>query len=306
MQLQNAIEDGQTLQDIFEGNFAHAMRNVRGILTYKRLCTPKRDWEMEIFVFWGGTGTGKTRKVYELYGHSLYDAPHAKGSGAYFDDLDGQETVLVDEMYGNRYSWGFLLKLCDRYALSVPVHGGTVQFNARRIVFTSNAHPSQWYAGMNNAYAWDDTNPLRRRITQIYHFTADGIDPPFQRDLAVAQLGATILNSVSDDAVQAALDARDGPPLVVTTDSPPEVFGQLSPAALREQERIEMERQVELDDDDDEVVRPVDLGKEKEDLEDSDDETPASLSNTQMILEHIDLQMQEEYEEEYDRIFPNA
>lgn len=127
-----------------------------------------RNWEMEIITLIGDTGTGKTRWAYENF-PDLYSVPDTKSSGCYWDGYEGQTTVLIDEMYGSRFSHGFLLRLLDRYPFQVPVHGGQVQFSSRRVIMTSNAHPAEWYSGLKEdgteKFPWE-TGPLRRRLTQ--------------------------------------------------------------------------------------------------------------------------------------------
>lgn len=155
-----AIEDGASVLELFDSHFGTMVRYGRGMKEYKRLRSEKRMWPMEIIVLVGPTGCGKTRWCYDTFGRSLYAVPAAKSSGTYWDDYDGEETVLVDEMYGNRFSWGFLLQLCDRYPLKVPNHGGFINFSSKRIIFTSNSRVSDWY---DQAKICID--PFLRRIT---------------------------------------------------------------------------------------------------------------------------------------------
>lgn len=117
---------------------------------------------MEVVVLVGDTGTGKTRWAYQEY-PDLYSVPPTKSSGCYWDGYSGEETCLVDEMYGSRFSHGFMLQLLDRYPLFVPTHGGQVPFVSRRIIFTSNAHPGEWY---NQEKFVFEGGPLQRRMTQ--------------------------------------------------------------------------------------------------------------------------------------------
>lgn len=83
---------------------------------------------------------------------------------------------MVDEFYG-WFSWDFMLRLCDRYPLSVETKGGAVQFVAKKIIFTSNDHPRDWYKKMTERYGWDaNTNPLCRRITKTVHIEKPGFN----------------------------------------------------------------------------------------------------------------------------------
>ena len=117
---------------------------------------------MEIIVLIGATGVGKSRYVWDRY-PGCYSVPPTKSSGCYWDGYSGEETVFVDEMYGSRFSYSFLLQLTDRYPFYVPVHGGQVVFSSQRIIFASNKHPEEWYDP--EKYPFFD-GPLFRRMTQ--------------------------------------------------------------------------------------------------------------------------------------------
>lgn len=160
------LDAGATMITIADEHFSDFIRYHKAFIVYKRLKSPKRDWEMEVIVLIGETGTGKTRFVADNY-DDVFSVPDKKGSGTYWDDYDGQETVLVDECYGKRFSHSFLLRLLDRYAMSVPIHGGSLNFNSRRIVLTSNAHPADWYRGLYTTLGQEFQNgPMYRRMTQ--------------------------------------------------------------------------------------------------------------------------------------------
>ncbi len=172
------LDEGASMVEISNVYFADYCRYNKSFSSYKRLHAPKRNWVMEVITLFGKTGTGKTQWVHDMYGEDLYSVPYAKSSGTYWDDYDGQETVLIDEMYGKRFSHGFLLMLLDKYAFTVPVHGSSVNFSSRRIIMTSNTHPSEWYASM---YEKTQTvfyqGPLHRRLVRqdscIIHCSKD-------------------------------------------------------------------------------------------------------------------------------------
>jgi len=118
----------------------------RAMERYKRLKTVRsRSWMTESIVYWGPPGTGKTRRAAYEAGADAYWLPKpGLGQTPFFDGYDGQETVVIDEFYG-WLPFDLLCRMCDRYPLMVNTKGGMVSFYPRKILFTSNLDPNQWY-----------------------------------------------------------------------------------------------------------------------------------------------------------------
>jgi hypothetical protein len=184
--LKRKLDEGASDAELWDECFVTMARYNKVPAQYRLATAAKRRWQMEVLVFYGPTGSGKTSAAYEFFGDSIYSLPPKKGSGTYWDGYWGQETVLIDECYGGRFSHGELLQLLDRYPLSVPVHGGTVNFSSKRIIMTSNKAPEEWYQKIyiEIGQDWQDS-PLRRRMTQpgddsnptgsgIFYFGAPG------------------------------------------------------------------------------------------------------------------------------------
>ncbi len=161
--VKRAIDEGASEAQLWEKYFGQSVRYMKAFREYKRFKVLKRHWEMEVIVCIGDTGTGKTRWAFENY-PDLYSLP-PKGTQTWWSGYDGQSTVLVDECYGNRFSYGFLLMLTDRYPLQVPIHGSQVHFTSRTLIFCSNAHPDQWYPKVYEKSPFQN-GPLHRRMTQ--------------------------------------------------------------------------------------------------------------------------------------------
>lgn len=119
-----------------------------------------------VIYFYGPTGLGKSRSAQVIARHlgRVFRVPQAKGSGTYFDGYDGHEVMIFDEFYGNRVSWSSLLEITDRYANTLPVHGGAGPANiAEVIIFCSNRKPTELYKGI-------DPSPFLRRICWLQEF----------------------------------------------------------------------------------------------------------------------------------------
>ncbi len=123
---------------------------------------------MVVFIYWGKTGTGKTRSVYDQakeLGESVFSLVQNDSGTPWFDGYAGEEVLLIDDFYG----WckvSFLLKLLDRYPLNVQVKGSMIPFISKKIIFTSNIHPEYWFNWKND----EIKNAFFRRITEIKEF----------------------------------------------------------------------------------------------------------------------------------------
>lgn len=116
-------------------------------------------------VFWGPTGTGKSRRAWDLGGDLAYAKdPCTKWWCGY----RGQQSVIIDEFRG-LINISHLLRWLDRYPVCVETKGSSEPFVAREIFITSNVDPRNWYPDLDEA----TRGALLRRM-QITHF--DGIN----------------------------------------------------------------------------------------------------------------------------------
>lgn len=123
-----------------------------------------RNWECDVYWFWGATGTGKSRLAYEMCDPD--DTYVAMSTAKWFDGYDSHGNVIIDDMRKDFCKFHELLRLLDRYAYKVETKGGTRQFRARRIIITSCFHPRVLFDTR------EDINQLIRRIKEIREFPA--------------------------------------------------------------------------------------------------------------------------------------
>jgi len=92
-------------------------------------------------VFWGDTGTGKSRRAWDEAGMDSYPKdPNTK----FWCGYRGQERVIIDEFRGS-ISINHLLRWLDRYPVIVEIKGSSQCLLAREFWITSNLHPRFWY-----------------------------------------------------------------------------------------------------------------------------------------------------------------
>jgi hypothetical protein len=167
------LDAGATLKQISEDHFSAFVRYHRSFREYKLLNTSMRDWEMVVEVLVGPSGIGKSRQMLEENPGAYWKSKNS-GQQQFWDGYLGESTIIVDDYYG-WFSYDYLLRLLDRYPFSLDTKHGTVQCSARKILFTSNKHPREWYHYERlGVPAWGTLqsngmpcNPMERRITRI-------------------------------------------------------------------------------------------------------------------------------------------
>lgn len=160
------LDEGMLMQEIADKHFSQYVRYHKSFHAYCLLKHKRTNEAKTIRVFWGPTGTGKTRYCFDNY-PGAYWKTKSTSNAQFWDGYDGEETIIIDEFYG-WFSFDFMLRLTDRYPVNLDIKHGTVPLAARTVVFTSNKHPRDWYP--NSRYQWDESNPLKRRISEILEF----------------------------------------------------------------------------------------------------------------------------------------
>lgn len=163
----NNAEDWEKVwKNAVEGNIADITASIR-VQHYNNLKRIQMDHmkplgvPKEVYVFWGPTGTGKSKKAWEEAGLDAYPkSPTTK----FWDGYQGQENVVIDEFFG-QIEISHMLRWLDRYPVCIETKGSGTVLKARRIWITSNIDPRQWYL---NASA-EQQAALKRRM-QIVHW----------------------------------------------------------------------------------------------------------------------------------------
>lgn len=157
-----------------------------------------------IFVFWGPTGTGKSRRAYQEAAEAEKDLICVEfgngGNANWFPaavEEDENAWILLDDFYGGM-AWHALLRLLDRYATTVQFKGGSATIRPERIYITSNKNPLSWYADEPGR----EKSALLRRIRQggggIFYLGGDGhvVQQHISEDFSLVtetETGSTVL-----------------------------------------------------------------------------------------------------------------
>lgn len=159
------IKDGKSTKDILESYGDKALRITHHINSVRRILREeKRNWVMDVRIYIGPPGCGKSRAVWEEFG---VDNVYPKMVGKWWDNYNGETCVLIDDFdpdncYGIMYD--FYLKLLDRYPMMIEWKGGSGQFCSKTIIFTSNYGIDDWFKDKSNKSAF------MRRVTEVRHF----------------------------------------------------------------------------------------------------------------------------------------
>lgn len=163
----DSIKEGKSTKEIVETygdkslRITHHIDKVRGILK-----SEKRNWEMDVRIYIGPPGSGKSRSVWEEFG---VDNVYPKMVGKWWDHYNYETCVLIDDFDPYNIfdiTFDFYLKLLDRYPMFVEYKGGSTNFCSKTIIFTSNTNIDEWFQEKSNRSAFF------RRVKSIRYFGA--------------------------------------------------------------------------------------------------------------------------------------
>lgn len=156
------IKAGRSKREIVESHTHVYAKYPRFISEVSLLFGGRRDWKPAVIVYWGETGTGKTKRAFEEASSDAYMHP----GGGWFDGYDGEEAVVFDDYGGSEFKLTYLLKLLDRYPMRVPVKGSFVSWIPKKIWITSNYSPKEWYPNAKDEHV----KALFRRFDRVVRF----------------------------------------------------------------------------------------------------------------------------------------
>lgn len=177
-ELYKTARTSKTLLEVAEAcpssymRYYKAVQHVRQIQAFDK---PLRSTELQVILYYGPPGCGKTRRAYEE-APDLYAIP--LGKQLWFDNYAGEPEVLVDDFSGNLRLVD-TLRLFDRYPIQVPVKGGHVWWCPNIVYVTSNVHPRNWYDYSTRA---DSYQALTRRFTKVIEFRPDNNNIIYEKD----------------------------------------------------------------------------------------------------------------------------
>lgn len=139
------------------------IRYYHGLRAIRSDYLPCPGIEKDVLVYYGATGTGKSRTAWEEHPNAFCKDPRTK----FWCGYQNETTVIIDEFRG-AIDVSHILRWCDRYPVRVEIKGSSVPLAANKIIFTSNLAPSKWYPELDP----ETSAALMRRFTRVVQFHA--------------------------------------------------------------------------------------------------------------------------------------
>lgn len=162
----NLIVDGKHDIEVLRAMPGHFLRFGRHINHVRQtlLAAQPRFRDVEVVVYWGPTGSGKTRQVYDRE-EDLYVIPARTvdfNAKIWLDGYHGQDALLLDD-YRGEYKFSLFLQLLDGYRRQWEIKGGFTWGTWSRLYITSDRTPRAWYPNVEQRYM----PQMMRRINTV-------------------------------------------------------------------------------------------------------------------------------------------
>jgi len=119
-----------------------AFANKYKLLSRKLTNLPWDDEEPPNEWHYGPPGVGKSRPFQEM------DDIYTKMPNKWWTGYDGQDLVLIEDLEPSHHVLGYYIKIwTDHYVFNACVHFGMVRIRPKRVIITSNFHPSEIFHG---------------------------------------------------------------------------------------------------------------------------------------------------------------
>ena len=120
-------EDPMQLEDDYPGEFLQYRDKIDDFILKQK---GKRNWAMEIEIFYGPTGTGKSYTS-NTENPNAYNVPWPTGGRWWWPGYTGQDTVIMDE-FRHQIKYDVMLKMMDRYAWALEAKGRSFNFVSKK------------------------------------------------------------------------------------------------------------------------------------------------------------------------------
>lgn len=139
------LKSGKSDLELMDEDFNAYARFRNATADYRQLTPPTviPGKKLELYLFFGPPGTGKTEFAYQQLGQELYRIP-VSDQFWLTQTSSGKKLILVDEFRANMKLW-MLLQLLDSKLIEVQKKGGFQWWYPDIVVITTNRSIHDWY-----------------------------------------------------------------------------------------------------------------------------------------------------------------
>jgi len=153
----------ETIKDLYPAEYCIQLKKLEHIHKRRKMDMDTLDGPMEHLWIVGKTGCGKSRYAREQNPDAYVKDPQSR----WWDDYDHQETVIIDDFDKFQVKQGGDMKRwLDRYPFQAEVKGGMSLIRPKKIVVTSQYHPSE---------IWDDEKTVDAIMRRVKILDADNV-----------------------------------------------------------------------------------------------------------------------------------
>ena len=160
-----SIQSGLRGRELFEKHPVPYLQYSRGIAVAASLYEGRRSAPPTVLWFYGPTGGGKSREAAEKYPGAYWK----DCSNHWWDGFNGSQPVILDDYRASFCKFSYLLRLLDRYPMSVQIKGSTVEMNSPVIVITTPRDIKRTWVNRCD----EEIGQLVRRVTEVKFFGND-------------------------------------------------------------------------------------------------------------------------------------
>lgn len=161
------LNEGRQMYEIAVDFPSQFIRYHRGLSAYQSVLRGVSRPNIRVIIYWGPSGTGKTRRAKAEYEYAA-DIPETREG--WLGDYRDESAILFDDFEGI-FPQRLILKICSHHAHKFAVKGSFTWLRAETIIFTSNFDPRTWYTGRSG----EPSDPWERRLNEewcsIVHMT---------------------------------------------------------------------------------------------------------------------------------------
>lgn len=170
----NLLHTGGGIVACLDAYPAWTVNHLKAVHWLWMFCAPPRRVKPLVEWCYGPTGSGKSKYAMEKSEEVEPENAYWKPPGTkWWDGYVGQPLVVIDDYRydirapdSEQLGFWYLLRLFDRYPLSVEVKHGYVPFTAMHIIVTAPHDPDQMFV----TYSADERAQLKRRIDRVIVF----------------------------------------------------------------------------------------------------------------------------------------